>query len=57
MSGFIRALVKQRKEAKKAEPDTNGMLREIIAILRKYDYDEGITPGFVPASPGDNGKN
>ncbi|MBR0382981.1 MAG: AarF/ABC1/UbiB kinase family protein [Eubacterium sp.] len=44
MSGFISALLKQRKEAKKAEPDTNGRLKEILAILKKYDYDDGITP-------------
>ncbi len=44
MSGFVTALIKQRKEAKKAEPDTNGRLREILGILRKYDYKDGITP-------------
>ncbi len=35
MSGFIAALIKQRKAAKKAEPDTNGRLKEIISIIRK----------------------
>ena len=44
MSGFVTALIKQRREAKKAEPDTNGRLREILGILRKYDYKDGITP-------------
>lgn len=44
MSGFISALMKQRKEAKKAEPDTSGRLKEIIAVLKKYNYDDGITP-------------
>ena len=47
MSGFISALIKQRKDAKKAEPDTSGRLKEILAILRKYDYDDGITPEIV----------
>ena len=39
MSGFISALIRQRRAAKKAEPDTNGRLREILAVLRKYNYD------------------
>ena len=47
MSGFVSALIKQRKEAKKAQPDTNGRLREIIGILRKQNYDNGITPEVV----------
>ena len=47
MSGFISALLKMRKEAKKAGPDTNGMLREILAVLGKYNYDDGITPDIV----------
>ena len=47
MTGFIGALMKQRKDAKKAEPDTSGRLKEIIAILKKYDYDDGITPEIV----------
>ncbi len=34
----------QAKEGSKAEPDTSGRLREIIAVLKKYDYDDGITP-------------
>ena len=46
MSGFVSALIKQRKDAKKSE-DTNGRLKEILAILGKYDYDEGITPQIV----------
>ncbi len=41
---FVTALLKQRKAAKKAEPDTNGRLKEIIGVLRKYNYDDGITP-------------
>jgi len=44
MSNFITALMKQRKDAKKAEPDTNGRLKEILAVLKKYNYDDGITP-------------
>jgi ubiquinone biosynthesis protein len=44
MSNFITALIKQRRDAKKAEPSTNGRLKEIIAVLRKYNYDNGITP-------------
>ena len=47
MSGFISALIKQRKDAKKAQPDTNGRLKEIIGILRKQNYDNGITPEVV----------
>ena len=47
MSGFISALIKQRKDAKKAQPDTNGRLKEIIQIIRKYDYDDGITPEII----------
>ena len=44
MSSFISALIKQRKAAKKATPDTHGRLKEIIAVLKKYNYDNGITP-------------
>ena len=47
MSSFISALIKQRKDAKKAEPDTHGRLKEILAILNKYDYGDGITPEIV----------
>ena len=47
MSGFISALIKQRKDAKKAEPDTNGRLKEIISIIRKQNYDDGITPAII----------
>ena len=47
MSNFVTALLKQRKDAKKAEPDTNGRLKEILAVLRKYNYDDGITPEIV----------
>ena len=47
MSGFISALIKQRKDAKKAEPNTSGRLKEIIDIIRKYDYNDGITPDIV----------
>ena len=35
MSGFISALIKQRKDAKKAEPNTNARLKEILDILKK----------------------
>lgn len=34
MSGFISALMKQRKDAKDAEPDTSGRLKEILGIVR-----------------------
>ena len=44
MSNFITALMKQRKDAKKAQPDTHGRFKEIIAVLKKYNYDDGITP-------------
>ena len=47
MSGFISALIKQRKDAKKAQPDTNGRLKEIIGILKKQNFDDGITPQVV----------
>ena len=47
MSGFITALIKQRRDAKKAGPDTSGRLKEIIGIIRKYDYDDGITPEML----------
>ena len=47
MSGFISALIKQRRDAKKAGPDTSGRLKEIIDIIRKYDYNDGITPEIV----------
>ena len=44
MSNFVTALIKQRRDAKKSEPNTKGRLKEIIAVLRKYNYDNGITP-------------
>ena len=44
MSSFISALIKQRKQAKKAEPSIGGRLKEILAVLKKYNYDDGITP-------------
>ena len=47
MSSFITALIKQRKAAKKATPDTHGRLKEILAVLRKYNYDNGFTPEIV----------
>ena len=47
MSGFISALIKQRRDAKKAEPNSNGRLKEILDVLNKYNYDEGITPEIV----------
>lgn len=47
MAGFISALIKQRRDAKKAGPDTGGRLKEIVDIIRKYDYDDGITPEIV----------
>lgn len=47
MSGFISALIKQRRDAKKARPDTNGRLKEIINIIRKQNYDDGITPAVI----------
>ena len=47
MSGFFTALIKQRKEAKKADADARGRFNEIFAILQKHDYDDGITPEVV----------
>ena len=47
MSSFISALIRQRRNAKKAEPKTNGRLKEILAVLNKYNYDDGITPEIV----------
>ena len=47
MAGFISALHKQRKDAKKAAPDTRGRFNEIVGIIRKYDYNDGITPDIV----------
>lgn len=47
MANFITALIKQRNDAKKSEPDTNGRLKEIIDIIRKYDYEDGITPEIL----------
>ena len=47
MAGFISALIKQRRDARKAGPDTSGRLKEIVDIIRKYDYDDGITPEIV----------
>ena len=44
MAGFISALIKQRRDAKKAAPDTRGRLNEIVGIVRKQDYSDGITP-------------
>ena len=47
MSGFISALIKQRKDAKAAKPDTSSRLKEILTIIRKYDYKDGITPEII----------
>ena len=47
MAGFISALIKQRNDAKKAGPDTSGRFKEIVDIIRKYDYNDGITPEIV----------
>lgn len=47
LSGFFKALLKQRAEAKKADPNVRGRFNEIFAILQKYDYDDGITPEIV----------
>ena len=47
MAGFISALIKQRRDARKASPDTRGRFNEILEIIRKYDYDDGITPEIV----------
>jgi len=46
MSNFISALVRQRNKAKKAV-DTTGRFKEIVGILNKYDYGDGITPDIV----------
>lgn len=47
MSGFVTALIKQRIDAKKDGPDTSTRFKEIVNIIRKYDYDDGITPEVV----------
>ena len=47
MSNFITALIKMRRDARKAGPDTSGRFKEILAILNKYNYDNGITPDIV----------
>ena len=47
MAGFISALHKQRKDAKEKEPDTRGRFNEIVGIIRKQDYQDGITPQIV----------
>ena len=47
MTGFIGALLKQRKAAKKAEPKSNKRLKEIIDVIKKYNYDDGITPEII----------
>ena len=47
MGGFISALLRQRKDAKKAEPNSNKRLKEILDVLNRYNYDDGITPGIV----------
>ncbi|MER2056656.1 MAG: AarF/UbiB family protein, partial [Clostridia bacterium] len=47
MSNFISALMKQRKDAKKEEPKVGGRLKEVLAVLKKYNYDDGITPEIV----------
>ena len=44
MSNFITALMKQRKDAQKDEPKVNKRLKEILDVLKKYNYDDGITP-------------
>lgn len=44
MSNFISALMKQRKDAQKEEPKVNKRLKEVLDVLRKYNYDNGITP-------------
>lgn len=47
MSNFISALMKQRKAARKEEPKVGGRLKEVLAVLKKYNYDDGITPEIV----------
>lgn len=47
MSGFFTALIKQRRDAKKADPDVRGRFNEILGIVQKYDYNDGITPEIV----------
>lgn len=46
MSDFVQALMRQRKEAKK-DDGTKERAKEIIKILNKYDYENGITPEIV----------
>lgn len=40
MSGFVSALIKQRKDAKKAEPDTNGIPGKHLVRLPPLREDE-----------------
>ena len=44
MSSFMSALMKQRKNAEKEAPDTSVRFKEIKAVLKSYNYDNGITP-------------
>ncbi len=46
MANFLTALIRQRNEARKSA-DTGERFMEIVAILNKYDYNDGITPQIV----------
>ena len=43
MAGFVQALRNARKKTKD-KVDTTARGKEIVAILRKYDYSDGLTP-------------
>ena len=42
MSGFIGALIKQRRDAKKAGPDTSGRLKEIMEKVQTVLAPDGV---------------
>ena len=46
MAGFIQALTSARKKTKNSV-DYNARGKEILAILKKYDYSEGLSPAMV----------
>ena len=46
MAGFVQALRNARKSTKE-KVDYNARGKEILAILKKYDYSEGLTPAMT----------
>ena len=46
MASFLQALANARKNTKE-KIDYNARGKEIVAILKKYDYEDGITPEIV----------